>query len=184
MTSRERLVQSAQQLLWERGYVGMSPKAIQERSGAGQGSMYHHFRGKADLALAAIEQSAVLFRDGAEAWLGGVETPLERIRGYMLRSREALRGCQIGKLTQDPEIARDERLRKPLDDTFRWLQLRLQSVIEEAQAAHEISAGANADELAAALIATIQGGYVLAGAAGSPDPFHRAIRGALRLLTL
>ena len=37
----------------QRGYAGTSPKAIQERSGAGQGSMYHHFHGKPDLALVA-----------------------------------------------------------------------------------------------------------------------------------
>src|SRR5579871_2929263 len=48
MTTRDRLVESAQALLWERGYVAMSPKAVQERSGAGQGSMYHHFKGKAE----------------------------------------------------------------------------------------------------------------------------------------
>ena len=182
MTTRNRLVQSAQQLLWERGYVAMSPKAIQERSGAGQGSMYHHFKGKADLAAAAIEQSAQDFREGAEKWLGAEGTPMERIRGYMLRSREALKGCQIGKLTQDPEIASNARLRKPLDDTFLWLQARLQIVIEEAKVAKEVAADVNAAEMAAMLIATIQGGYVLASAAGSPEPFHRAVRGAIALL--
>ena len=160
----------------------MSPKAIQERSGAGQGSMYHHFKGKADLAAAAIQQSAAGFKEGAERWLGAAGTPMERIRGYMLRSREALKGCQLGRLAQDPEIATDEHLRKPLDETFAWLQARLQAVVEEAQAAKEIAADADAAELAAMLIATIQGGYVLASAAGSPEPFHRAVRGALELL--
>jgi AcrR family transcriptional regulator len=61
MNSRQNLIQSAQELLWERGYVGMSPKAIQERSGAGQGSMYHHFKGKGDLAAEAIQQRAGLY---------------------------------------------------------------------------------------------------------------------------
>ena len=182
MTTRDRLVQSAQELLWERGYVAMSPKAIQERSGVGQGSMYHHFKGKADLAAAAIELNAVGFKVGAEKWLGATGTPIERIRGYMLRSREALRGCQIGKLTQDPEIAESERLRKPLDEAFMWLEQRLQSVVEEAKDAKEISQDIDAAELAAMLVATIQGGYVLASAAASPEPFHRAIRGALALL--
>ncbi|HSY34775.1 MAG TPA: TetR/AcrR family transcriptional regulator [Acidobacteriaceae bacterium] len=124
MNSRESLIQSAQELLWERGYVGMSPKAIQERSGAGQGSMYHHFKGKADLAAEAIEQSAASFRDGADKWLSASGTPLERIRGYMLRSREVLKGCQIGKLTQDPEIAADPDLRRPIDQTFERLDDR------------------------------------------------------------
>src|SRR3954468_17749100 len=52
MSTPERLIESTRELLWERGYVGTSPKAILERSGAGQGSMYHHFKGgKPDLAL-------------------------------------------------------------------------------------------------------------------------------------
>ncbi len=157
----------------------MSPKAIQERSGAGQGSMYHHFKGKADLAAAAIEKSAASFRQGAEKCLMASGTPMERIRGYMLRSREALKGCQIGKLTQDPEIACNKQLSKPIDETFVWLQAKLQAVIEEAKTAKEVSADIDAAEMAAMLIATIQGGYVLASAAGSPEPFHRAIRGAL-----
>jgi len=182
MTTRDRLVQSAQELLWERGYGAMSPKAIQERAGAGQGSMYHHFKGKADLAAAAIEKSAAGFREGAEKSLNTPGTPMERIRGYLLRSREALKGCQIGKLTQDSEITADEQLRRPLDETFIWLQTKLQGMIEEAQAAKEISADASASDMAAMLIATIQGAYVLAGAAGSTEPFHRAIRGALGCL--
>ena len=40
MTStRDRLIDSTRELLWDRGYVGTSPKAIQELSGAGQGSI-------------------------------------------------------------------------------------------------------------------------------------------------
>ena len=182
MTTRDQLVQSAQELLWERGYVAMSPKAIQNRSGAGQGSMYHHFKGKADLAAAAIYKSVTEFKEGAESSLSAPGTPMERLHGYLLRSREALKGCQLGKLTQDPEIAADERLREPLDQTFIWLQSRIQTIVEEAQAASEISAKASAEDTAAMLIATIQGAYVLASAAGSPEPFHRAIRGALGLL--
>ncbi len=182
MNARQSLIQSAQELLWERGYVGMSPKAIQERAGAGQGSMYHHFKGKSDLAAEAIQQSADSFRDGADKWLGASGTPLERIRGYMLRSRQVLKGCQIGKLTQDPEIAANVDFRRPIDETFQWLQRRLSGVLAEGQQSGEISKNLNATEVAAALISVIQGGYVLASAAASPKPFHRAIRGVLSLL--
>ncbi|MYZ14653.1 helix-turn-helix domain-containing protein, partial [Streptomyces sp. SID337] len=41
MSTPERLIESTRELLWERGYVGTSPKAIQQHAGAGQGSMYH-----------------------------------------------------------------------------------------------------------------------------------------------
>ena len=92
----------------------------------------------------------------------------------MLRSREVLKGCQIGKLTQDPDIAADVDLRRPIDETFEWLQLRIKSILEEGQQNGEISTELNATEVAATLISVIQGGYVLASAAAllshSRDP--------------
>jgi AcrR family transcriptional regulator len=70
----ERLIRSTQELLWERGYVGTSPKAIQRAADAGQGSMYHHFSGKAELAKTAIERSGVELRAAAEQQFGGSAT--------------------------------------------------------------------------------------------------------------
>ena len=46
MESRERLVVAMSELMWERGYAATSPRGVRERSGVGQGSMYHHFPGK------------------------------------------------------------------------------------------------------------------------------------------
>ena len=182
VTTREMLVKSAQELLWERGYVAMSPGAVQQRSGVGQGSMYHHFSGKADLAAVAIEQSAAEFRTAAERYLDTPGTALERLRGYMLRSRHVMKGCRIGRLTQDPEISQDDRLRVPLETTFAWLRRRLRSLIEEAQRDGDLSSELDAADVATLLVAAVQGGYVLAGASGSPRVFHSAIRGAVSLL--
>ena len=46
-------------------------KAIQERSGAGQGSVYHHLSGKQDLALAAIRRNAADLTSRMDAEPGG-----------------------------------------------------------------------------------------------------------------
>ena len=43
--------------MWERGYADTSPRDVRERSGVGQGSIYHHFPTKRDLALAALERN-------------------------------------------------------------------------------------------------------------------------------
>jgi TetR/AcrR family transcriptional repressor of nem operon len=171
----ERLVESAQELLWERGYVGTSPKAIQLRAGAGQGSMYHHFAGKSQLALAAMRRSAAQLRAQAEEQFDALGSPYERIAAYLLRERDALRGCRIGRMTQDPDVIADPQLRAPLEETFGWLCGRIAVLLREA--GHPA-----ADDVAAALVAVVQGGYVLARAAGDVEPFERAVRGALRLL--
>lgn len=183
MSTSERLIESTRELLWERGYVGTSPKAILERAGAGQGSMYHHFHGKPDLALAAIRRTAEEMRATAEGVLSGPGTPYERIRGYLLRERDVLRGCPIGRLTMDPDVVASEALRAPVDETIGWLRGRLAEIVEEGKEQGEFGAELDGAEIAAAVLATVQGGYVLARACGSPAAFDAGVQGLLALLS-
>jgi AcrR family transcriptional regulator len=182
MDTSERLIESARDLLWERGYVGTSPKAIQERAGAGQGSMYHHFRGKPDLAVAAMRRSAEELRAQAEQQIAGGGTALEKATAYLLRERDALRGCRVGRMAMDPDVIADPELREPVRETFDWLAGHLAAVLAEGVASGELRAGLDPEDTAAAVLAVVQGGYVLARAAGSQEPFDRAVRGAVALL--
>jgi TetR/AcrR family transcriptional regulator, transcriptional repressor for nem operon len=182
VNARERLIDSTRELLWERGYVGTSPKAIQERSGAGQGSMYHHFHGKRDLALAAIERNAADLRARAEADFSGPGTAAERVAAYLRREREALRGCPVGRLTQDPDVMADPDLRRPVEETFGWLRARLAALLDEGRAHGELAPSLDPQTVATALVAVLQGGYVLSRASGSADTYGQAVDGALGLL--
>ncbi|MBX6381394.1 MAG: TetR/AcrR family transcriptional regulator [Microbispora sp.] len=183
VSTQDRLIESTRELLWERGYVGTSPRAIQQRAGAGQGSMYHHFSGKHDLALAAICRTAEELRAEVEEILSGPGTALERVSAYLRREREVLRGCPVGRLTQDPEIVADPALRRPVEETFTWLRARLAAVLAEGRDRGELSAALDPGTTAATITAALQGGYVLARAAGSPEPFHEAVDGMLALLS-
>ncbi|MBT2442066.1 TetR/AcrR family transcriptional regulator [Streptomyces sp. ISL-36] len=183
MTTPERLIEATQELLWERGYVGTSPKAIQQAAGAGQGSMYHHFAGKPDLALAAIRRTAEQLRAAAEASLGSGGPARARIEAYLLREREVLRGCPLGRLTMDPEVMASEELRAPVDETIDWLRGRLAGIIQEGLDSGELVGPLDPVEVAATIVATVQGGYVLSRAAGSPAAFDTAVRGLLALLS-
>lgn len=183
MDTAERLIESAQELLWERGYVGTSPKAIQDRAGAGQGSMYHHFRGKPDLAVTAMRRSAEQLRAQAEAQLAGGETALDKASGYLLRERDALRGCRVGRMASDADVIASAELRQPVQETFAWLTGRLAGIIADGQSSGELRPELDPQDTAAAIVAVVQGGYVLARAADSQEAFDRAVRGATALLT-
>ncbi|SEG90217.1 transcriptional regulator, TetR family [Actinacidiphila yanglinensis] len=182
MDTAERLIESAQQLLWERGYVGTSPKAIQELAGAGQGSMYHHFKGKPDLAATAMRRSAAELRAQADALLDEGDTALARVGTYLLRERDPLRGCRVGRMAMDPDVIASGTLREPVRDTFAWLRERLAGIVADGVASGELRPGIDPRDTAAALAAVVQGGYVLARAAGDREPFDQAVRGALGLL--
>ena len=182
MDTRERLIESTRELLWDRGYTGTSPKAIQERSGAGQGSMYHHFGGKQDLALAAIERNAADLVARADADLGGPGTVPERIARYLRRERAALRGCPVGRLTMDPDVMADPDLRRPVGDALAAVRDRLAAVLDEGRGNGELDPSVDPVATATALIAVLQGGYVLARASGSADTYAQAVDGVLGLL--
>ncbi|MGW5780155.1 TetR/AcrR family transcriptional regulator [Streptomyces sp. NPDC003863] len=182
MSTSERLIEATRELLWERGYVGTSPKAVQQAAGAGQGSMYHHFAGKQDLALAAIRRSAEELGAAAEAVLGGGGSAYARIEAYLLRERDVLRGCPVGRLTMDPEVVADPELRAPVEEVLGRVRGRLAEVVREGLDSGELSGGLDPEEIAATVLATVQGGYVLARATGSPAPFDTAVRGLLALL--
>lgn len=182
MSTSERLIESTRDLLWERGYVGTSPKAILERAGAGQGSMYHHFKGKPDLALAAIRRTAEQLRAAAERSLEGPGTPYERIEAYLRREREVLRGCPVGRLTMDPDVIASDELRAPVTETLAAIRERLAGIVEEGKRQGQFAPELDAERTAATILATVQGGYVLARAAGSPAAFDAAVDGLLALL--
>ncbi|MEU1146079.1 TetR/AcrR family transcriptional regulator [Streptomyces sp. NPDC005863] len=182
VSTSERLIESTRELLWERGYVGTSPKAIQQHAGAGQGSMYHHFAGKPDLALAAIRRTAEEMRAAAEAVLAGPGSAYARVEAYLLRERDVLKGCPVGRLTMDPDIIASDELRAPVTETLDWLRDRIAAILEEGRAQGEFSAALDARDVASAVVATVQGGYVLARSSGSPAAFDAGVRGLLTLL--
>lgn len=182
MDARERLIESTQALLWERGYVGTSPKAIQQRAGVGQGSMYHHFSGKSDLALAAIERCAEQIKAFADKSLAGPGSAYERIEVFLMQERRVLQGCQLGRLTADPEIVANPDLHRPVDQTFDWLRQRLAEVIAQGKESGELQSHLHVEDTAAAIAGILQGAYVLAKAAGNDEPYYSAVRGMLAML--
>ena len=143
--------------------------------------MYHHFTGKAELARAAIERSGAELRAAAEEQLGGDGTATDRITHYLERDRDVLKGCRIGRLTADPDVMGDPELRAPVAETFGWLRTRLAEIVAEGKRRGEYPDRLDPEQTAATIAAVLQGGYVLARAAGSPEPFELAVQGLINL---
>ncbi|MEV5826794.1 TetR/AcrR family transcriptional regulator [Spirillospora sp. NPDC052242] len=183
MTNRDRLLESTRALLWERGYIGTSPAAIQALAKVGQGSMYHHFDGKRGLAGEALATTAQDMRLRAEATLERPGPALDRIVTYLRVEREALRGCPVGRMALDPDVVADDALRRPVEEYFSWLTERLRQLLEEAHGAGQIAPHLVPEDVSSAVVATIQGGYVLARALQDPRAMSTAIEGIIALLT-
>lgn len=118
--TRNRIVMTAMELFWEKGFQSTSISDILSRTQVHSGSLYHFFPGKQDVLAAVLEA----YRDGIEEWLlapawSGVEDPIERIfallDGYrtQLVTTDCTYGCPIGSLAlelHEPDLGIRELL--------------------------------------------------------------------------
>ncbi|MET0695306.1 MAG: TetR/AcrR family transcriptional regulator [Propionibacteriaceae bacterium] len=178
-TNRDRLIDSTRELLAERGFSATSPRAVMDRSGAGQGSFYHHFVDKADLGRAALERTAADFRADWEDLLSAPGTARERIVSCFTHTDDdVVFGCPIGRLTQDEGVMSEPRLRATVEDTLSWLSDRLREVIQAGVRDGELDPSLPAGALASTIAALLQGCYVMSRATHDAQPFrdaHQAI---------
>jgi len=156
---------------------------VLERSGAGQGSLYHHFKGKRDLAGQALWEVDAELRAIADRVFGSRDrTPLDRVRRFLdVLSREPLKGCRLGRLAAESAIE-DDAIRTPVTAWFEYAEAKLAEALVEAQGAGQLRKDLDAADLALSLIAMLQGGYLLARAHRDPALMHRALAGGLALL--
>ncbi|TFI43675.1 TetR/AcrR family transcriptional regulator [Rhodococcus sp. 1R11] len=182
METRERLIASMQELLWENGYAGTSPRAVQKLAGTRQSSMYHFFDGKSELAVAAEYRMSEELKAQITERLASGNSARDKVAAFLSIDENVLRGCRLGRLVQDAEVASNDALREPIQEMFEWIQASIGEVLHRAHAAGELPADLDVEALSTAVLALRQGAYVLARGAQSPEPFRRAVIGILQLI--
>jgi TetR/AcrR family transcriptional repressor of nem operon len=164
--TRSRLVLTAMQLFWEKGYNSTSIADVLQTAKVNSGSLYHFFPGKTDLLAAVLD----LYHDGIwpmlldPAWMG-VDDPIERIFALLARYRRSLLdtacfyGCPIGSLALELHEP-DEPVRQRLVKNFTaWIE-----AIDGCLQAAKITFASDAErrELAQFVLTTMEGGVMQA----------------------
>jgi TetR/AcrR family transcriptional repressor of nem operon len=98
--TKERLLETAMDLIWEQSYGAVSVDVICERAGARKGSFYHFFPSKSDLAAAAIEDHWQKLRPDLDRIFSPQTPPLERLAGYcdFLYERQRQKAEEFGRV--------------------------------------------------------------------------------------
>jgi len=165
-STRERIVDAADRLFYERGYEPTSFADIANAVEISRGNFYHHFKSKDDILHAVIELRLEKTRGMLEAWERQGARPEERIRSFIriLITNEALirqYGCPVGTLcTELAKLGHASRAEaSALFTLFRtWLRRQFELLGHEA----------DADPLALHVLARSQGVAVLFNAFGDP----------------
>lgn len=180
-SKRCKLISAAKGLLWKLGYESMSPRKILSESGAGQGSLYHHFKGKKHLAAVALEETATEMCADADRMFDESTPPLTRLRRYLEAERDGMTGCQLGRFANEQSI-HDRVLRKPIERYFQYVHRHVVLALQEAKQRGDIPKTVNVESLAVSLLATVQGGYTLSRIYQDGAYVQHATRGAWRTL--
>jgi TetR/AcrR family transcriptional regulator, transcriptional repressor for nem operon len=179
--TRQRLVESARYLFWERGFAGTSMSDLLAHAKVNSGSFYHFFDSKEALLREVLESYLVALHPMiVEPAYATTSEPIERIfailEGYRERilMTDAQYGCPLGRLALeiDPE---NRPAHKLIAENFHgWID-----AVHDCLKAATLPAGTDIEALATYVLATMEGGVMLSRSYGSVDPFDRTVK-ALR----
>ena len=161
-TTRERIVEAADQLFYRQGYEHTSFADIAEAVQISRGNFYYHFKTKDDILDAVIALRLANTQTMLDRWEAEGEHPADRIRSFISilianRAKIMLYGCPVGTLRNElaklDHVAQTEA--NKIFTLFRdWLRRQFALLGLEAEA----------DALAMHVLARSQGVAMLANA--------------------
>lgn len=183
----ERIIDAAAALFYERGVRATGLDQISEASGTGKGQIYHYFVDKADLVLAVIERQTERVLESQEPLLSTISTWNElnewlALLGRLPEAPGGLMRCPLGslvvQLAEEDPAARDALARG-----FDTWAAKIADALERLQSAGEFDRRADCARIARGVLATYEGGLVLAEAQGDLAPLNAALATARDALT-
>jgi AcrR family transcriptional regulator len=180
LPTRDRLIDVAMRLFWEKGYGASSVADILREARANSGSLYHFFPTKQDLLVAVLER----YREGlypmllAPIW-GAISDPIERIFALLAKYRELLvqtdcfYGCPIGSLALELHEP-DPPVRQLLAANFDGWTDAIRRCLEDAGG--RLPPDLDRQELAVFVLTTMEGGVMQARTHRTLATFDAGVR--------
>jgi TetR/AcrR family transcriptional repressor of nem operon len=140
--TRQHLVDTARELIATRSYHAVGVQEICTQAGVKKGSFYHFFASKRDLALVALDETAVFFSEAiiARAFSADIP-PLARIERFFDLAHDLhqeikdatghVQGCPFGNIASELG-SQDEGLRNKVDGIFSMAEQPIEQALQEA----------------------------------------------------
>jgi TetR/AcrR family transcriptional repressor of nem operon len=171
---RERILESASDLVFERGFTATTVDAILVATGASKGAFFHHFPSKAALGKALIERYARLDADVLESFMTAAESrtddPAQQLLHFVRGFEDAIRrgemtqpGCLFASYVYE-EIPAEVGFYKVVDDAISLWRVRILDKLRQAAAIRPPALSVELETLADHVWTVFEGGFVLARA--------------------
>lgn len=181
--TRERLIAAMTDALRRCGLHGIGLTELLAQAGAPKGVLYHHFPGgKTELAVAAIDDVVARMLCGLDKLLASEPNPIEATRRWIAGATVRLSatgfesGCPLATVALET-TPDDGVLRAALARAFASLRERIAQALEQHGEPR-----AQAQGIAALIVAAYEGGLLQARVAQSDEPISQATETLLSLL--
>jgi TetR/AcrR family transcriptional repressor of nem operon len=171
--SKIRLLDATLRVVRAKGYHAARIEDVCAEAGLTKGSFFHHFKGKDDLALAAVQhwdgQTAEFF---AGAPYHTPDDPLDRLLAYVAFRKAILTGelpeytCFLGTIIQEAYLTHPE-INTACEKSLSAHAKTLQADIREVMRTYHLRGNWTAESLALHIQVVIQGSFILAKAKAS-----------------
>jgi TetR/AcrR family transcriptional repressor of nem operon len=181
--TRSRIVEAAARLIYEHGVASTTLDDVKAAAGVSGSQLYHYFPDKDELVQAVISHQAdVIAGNQRQADLGSAEG-LQAWRDMVIaqaKSEGGQGGCPLGSLAG--QLAEtDPHARALLAAGFGQWQAAIGEGLRRLHQAGQLPDGTDPDALAVTLLATLQGGLLLAQVQRDPGPLETAVDTLLQL---
>jgi TetR/AcrR family transcriptional regulator, transcriptional repressor for nem operon len=177
--TRDRIVGAAAALMYERGVAGTSTEDVQAAAGVSASQVYHYFGDKRSLTRAVIDYQTNVILGFQEPLLARLDS-LDALRSWaavivgIQRANGFRGGCPLGSLASEL-VENDSAAREDIVASYRRWQDAIRGGLAAMRDRGELVESADVDKLATALLATLQGGLLLAKALRDGGPLETAL---------
>lgn len=176
--TREKILDSAQQLLLDHGYAGMSVDNLIERTGITKGGFFYHFKSKSALADALIARYAKEDRHHYEEAMARAESlsrdPLQQLLIFvglfvemMSQLEEVYPGCLYAAYCYQSGLLEEGQM-ETVADSMRYWRKHVSAKLEEVLEQYTPRIDVDINSLADFLLTTFEGAFILSKTLGEP----------------
>lgn len=179
LPTKQRILEAAKVLFWERGYVSASMAEILNKARANSGSFYHFFISKDDLLLAVLDNYLVsvepeIIRPVQEAYADPIDRIFGMLEGYRQRLLETdcHYGCPIGRLALEIEPGN-----RPAQDRIAANFSAWKEAIRHflGQAGTRLPGGVDSKSLSTFVLSVMEGAVMQARTHGQIEAFDQSV---------
>lgn len=166
--TRDRIVSTTSELVWERGVARVSIADVQASAGVSAAQLYHYFADREDLVHAVVERQSAMVMGAQRAALDGWDS-FEALVAWrnqvvgIVRSLGCAGGCPLGSLASELADV-DETARAAIERSYAEWEALLRIGLRAMKRRGELRKDADPARLALALLAAVQGGLLLSKA--------------------